>query len=143
MRTEKEWRKFAENGDQAAQSEQCATHGFKKDVDPEYYQKIIAWCQNDAEKGSNGGETLLAKLYASGQSGIPQSWGDAYFWYAVSITDSHIPTTERDEAAKHLSSEQIKHVGERIKKWKEKLCASTPTNRNEIVQRDWHCGTDH
>jgi hypothetical protein len=68
MRTEDEWKHFAENGDQIAQSEQCSAHGFKNDVDPYYYQKIISWCRNDAEKGDVSGETLLAKLYAAGQT---------------------------------------------------------------------------
>ena len=62
MRTEQEWRTLAEQGDSKAQSQQCSAHGFKNDVDPQYYRKIVRWCRSDAEQGSVQGEYLLAKL---------------------------------------------------------------------------------
>jgi hypothetical protein len=141
MRTDSEWRNLAENGDPTAQSTECALHGFKNDVDPAYYQKILLWCRHDADKGGVQEEYLLANLYASGRSGFPQDWEEAYFWYAVRIDDSHIPTTERDEAKNHLTDQQIKLVDERVAKWKENLCASNPTEHNARVERDWHCAS--
>jgi hypothetical protein len=139
MRTEQEWRKLAEEGDKAAQSQQCSAHGFKNDVEPDYYAKVVSWCQNDAELGSGQAEYLLAKLYTNGQGGLAQNWGEAYFWYAVRITDKNISPVERDEAAKHLTPQQLQPLDERIAKWKEKLCATNPTERNAKVERGWHC----
>lgn len=39
MRTEQEWRKLAEGGDEMAQSQQCSAHGFKNDVAPRLLSK--------------------------------------------------------------------------------------------------------
>jgi len=137
-RTEIEWRRLAENGDKKAQSEQCGAHGFHNDVDSDYYKKIVSWCRSDAEEGNIQAEYLLGDLYARGQGGLSQSWEEAYFWHAVRILDN-IPSTERDGMAKHLTPMQIVLQDERVIKWKEKLCASHPAERNAIVMRDWHC----
>ena len=140
MRTDKEWGELAEAGDQAAQSEQCSMHGFRKDVEADFYRKIVTWCFGDAEKGSVASEYLLAKLYESGEGGLPQSWENAYFWYAVRITDDHISTVELNEVKKHLLDQQIKATNEKVTNWKTTLCASKPTERNAAVMREWHCG---
>lgn len=139
MRTEQEWRKLAESGDEAAQSQQCSAHGFKNDVGQDYYLKIVTWCRKEAEKGSLSAEYLMAKLYASGQIAVTQSWEETYFWYAVRIGKSNSSLIERDEAAKHLTAQQVKQIDDRVIKWKEQLCASNPTERNAKVMRDWHC----
>lgn len=139
MRSEIEWRKLAENGDSSAQSQQCSTHGFEKDVDPEYYQKVVSWCRTDAEKGNAQSQFLLAGLYANGHANLPQSWEEAYFWYALWAVAANRRTTERDEAATHLNAQQIDSVNERIVKWKERLCASNPTERNAIIWRSAYC----
>lgn len=141
MRTDNEWKLLAEKGDRQAQSQQCGSHGIKKDVAPDYYLKVVSWCRNDADQGSLQAAYLLGNLYSTGEGGLSQSWPDAYFWYAVRIVDKHVAVTQRDAAAKHLTAEQISVAEQRIKDWKEKLCASSPTTRNAKVQREMHCQT--
>lgn len=139
MRTEQEWRRLAESGDETAQSEQCSVHGTGNDIDPEYHQKVVSWCRRDAEAGNPQSQYLLARLYANGQANLPQSWVEAYFWYSVWGLPSGRRTTERDDAATHLKTQQIKAVNDRIAKWKERLCKSDPKDRNAIVWRSEYC----
>jgi hypothetical protein len=143
MKTDKEWRQLAESGDERAQATQCNMHGFKKDVDKAYYLKIVGWCKNEAEKGGISDALLLARLYASGEGGLSQSWTESYFWHAVRITNEHISIAERNAAAKHLTPQELTSADQRIQQWKENLCASSPTERNAIVMRDWHCKKTH
>ena len=124
-----EWRKLAEGGDTTAQSKLCFMHGLKKDVDPDYYRKIVTWCRNGAEMGDVPSEYVLAKFYESGKGGFSQSWEDVYFWYEVILTHAYSPTKTRDEAKKHLNAQQIKRVDEKVAQWKEKFCASGPSEK--------------
>lgn len=139
MRSDEEWRRFAEQGEKKAQDQQCSSHGNKADVDQDYYLKVVQWCHDSANTGDLGAIYLLGNLYAKGEGGLEQSWEDAYFWFALAPKNAERFHTRKDEIAQNLSQEQIISIEKRVEGWKNKLCSSKPTTRNELVRRDNHC----
>ena len=128
------FRKADENGDPIAASYLGVLYengqGVKKD-----YGEAFRWYWKAAWAGDGRAAHHLGDLYALG-NGIPQRWTEAYFWYCLgamsdaqeSHTIEHNKMT--DDAAKHLSQDEISAIEKRVREWRPvRPAPSAPTQR--------------
>ena len=82
-----------------------------------------------AEKGISQGLAELGIQYSLGQ-GVPQNYEEAYFWLDVALAGKlssrwqHLAAKIRDDAASHLTKNELTQTQERAEKW---FAAHPPT----------------
>jgi len=80
----------------------------------------LAAAQHEFPEEGNVAQDNLGHLYAEGH-GVKQSWVEAYFWYSL-FTENALAGKDNiddaNEAATHLTSEQVKAVDQRVLEWK-------------------------
>lgn len=118
LKSQKEtWRKAAEQGDAIQQFNFGMTYLDRlnpKESDPIEGMK---WLRKAAEQGyapaqNNIGNFLMRGWYKE----IKQNYEEAYFWHSLAAKADYYNSA--DEAAKHLTPEQIKEIDQRVKEWK-------------------------
>jgi TPR repeat protein len=65
---------------------------------------------------------LLGESYNKGQClGVPRNFAEAYFWLdlatAGKLSNAKDVATDRDEAASHLTPDELARAQERARKW--------------------------
>lgn len=115
------------------------------------YAEAAKWLRRAAEQGDPVAIEAylpLAGLYATGR-GVPQDWAEAYFWYSLNLETPReqgylkmgLGTPEvqlRDEAAKHLTPEQIAAVKKRLQEWNPTPSASHLKSLKEQQEKAEH-----
>lgn len=118
LKSQKEtWRKAAEQGDAIQQFNFGMTYLNRlnpKESDPIEGMK---WLRKAAEQGyapaqNNIGNFLMRGWYKE----IKQDYEEAYFWHSLAAKADYYNSAE--EAAKHLTQEQIKAIEQRVMEWK-------------------------
>jgi TPR repeat protein len=76
----------------------------------------LALFREGAEQGEPAALTDLSQMYEKGE-GVKQDYAEALFWLSLTQTTDLDPAT-MDYYAKHLTTEQITAVKQRVKDWK-------------------------
>lgn len=111
------YKRAAESGDPDAQAEMGQRYEYGEGVEQNY--KLAAeWYRKAAEHvpnlgGAGQGSNQLGLLYMQGL-GVPQDYGQAYFWCSLNGHDANAA-----EAKSHLSASQIREAEQLLKEWKE------------------------
>ena len=116
----------AEHGDERAMRKLLvdrAEHDRRADCDPDYFRKL----GNDpAQQGDIKLQYWRGlDYYFGGRCSVGgQSYEEAYFWLALALKRGPPPAGDitdysfwRDDAAKHLTSEQKSHIEKRVEEW--------------------------
>lgn len=117
------YRKAAEQGYADAQGNLCEMYGDGHGV-PQDYAQALAWCRKAAEQGLAPAQYSLGASYYQGH-GVPQDYAEAYFWFDVAeagkFKSSNVKQEDvykyRDEAATHLSPDELTSAQERARQW--------------------------
>lgn len=134
------WAQAALAGDTQAQQHECLEYGIdKKGIAQSYYEEVVRWCRNEANKGDLAAMDVLGHVYEKGDAGFSQSWVDAYFWYSARRISEKDSMFEINRVEKYLTKEQLSQADERVKAWKKDICKTHPASRRERTMRDWHC----
>jgi uncharacterized protein len=112
------YRKAAEGGNPDAQFELGQRYEYGDGLEQNYLL-AAEWYRKAAEHvpdlgGAGEGRNNLGLLYMQGL-GVPQDYGQAYFWFSLRGADENAA-----EAKSHLSSAQIREEDRLLKEWKEK-----------------------
>jgi TPR repeat protein len=76
------------------------------------------WYVKAARQGDTAAQYSLAGMYSRG-AGVTQNWQAAYFWSSLAAyTGEEIPRKLAEDAAKHLTPEQVTALDEHINAWK-------------------------
>jgi hypothetical protein len=117
------YRKAADQGLSDAQYNLGVFYEKGRAVSQDYAQAFY-WYSKAAEQGSAVAQDNLAVLYESGQ-GVPQDYTLAYFWLDLAASgkiDGVMPEeldAWRDEAASHLTPQELSKARERVRQWSE------------------------
>jgi hypothetical protein len=122
-------REQAEEGNVAAQvklgTDYFWSHSIGLQGNPDRdYAEAEKWLGKAAAQGNIKAQVLLAKLYATGGSGAPPDWPQAYFWIVLSIERDakYLPRCESlsllKEAAGHLDPRQVADIKQHLAAWK-------------------------
>jgi hypothetical protein len=115
------YRKAAEQGDVDAEYSLGMMYEDGQGV-PQDDTQAAAWLRKAAEQGDADAQWSLGGLYLDGQ-GVPRSYAEAYFWYDLATagkqdaSDSKQVAKYRDEAASHLTPDELARVHERLRMW--------------------------
>lgn len=80
--------------------------------------QAVKWYRKAAEKGVVNAQFELGRHYMSGK-GVEQDYESAYFWLGLAAIRGEDPRamTKRDEAAEHLTEEQLQTLWQRLDEW--------------------------
>lgn len=83
------------------------------------YEEAFKWLKQAASYGRPESQGELGEMYRRG-AGIPRDYEEAYFWLSLAVRTpwNYAFLPRRQEAAKHLSAEQIETVKKRVAEWK-------------------------
>lgn len=109
-----EYRKAAEQGDVRWQFNlgMMYMNGNNVEQDPVEGMK---WLRKAAEQGDVGAQNNLGN-YLIRCRDIELDYAEAYFWYSLAAKADYYNCA--DEAAEHLTQEQIEEIDQRVKEWK-------------------------
>ena len=117
------YRKAAEQGHAWAQYNLGLLYYRGRGV-PRDYTEAAAWYRQAAEQGCAEAQASLGFLYGIGQ-GMPRDYAEAYFWYDLGAADRPDASNAedaaglRDDAASHLTPDQLADAQKRVRKWLE------------------------
>jgi hypothetical protein len=86
---------------------------------PRDYAQAAAWYRQAAEQGDAEAQGSLGFLYGIGE-GMPRDYAEAYFWYGLGAAgklDASDVKDLRDDAASHLTPDELACAQERVRKW--------------------------
>ena len=117
------YRKAAEQGYADAQGNLCEMYGDGHGV-PQDYAQALAWCHKAAEQGLAPAQYSLGASYYNGL-GVKQDYEEAYFWFDIAAAGklkwANVKQEDvykyRDEAASHLSPDELTRAQERARQW--------------------------
>jgi TPR repeat protein len=87
----------------------AAGHGVVRDD-----ARAFSWYRLAAEQGVAQAQYALGMFYLSGR-GVEQDYQEAYFWFALAAKENDQAMDKRDEAAEHLTEEQLKTLRLRLR----------------------------
>jgi uncharacterized protein len=115
----REWRPLAEQGGASAQFNVGQMYFLGRGV-PQDYAQALKWHTLAAEQGNASAQSVLGSMYAAGR-GVRQDFVQAYMWHALAaeggdhgrfLRDERVA---RDEAARHMTPEQIAEAQKRVR----------------------------
>lgn len=109
------YRRAAAEGDRDAQSGLGGLYAAGNGVEQDY-EKAAAWYRRAAEGGIANAQHQLGLMYLAGR-GVEQDYEEAYFWLALGAKEFDEAMEQRDEAAEHLTDEELETLWERLAKW--------------------------
>ena len=115
------YRKAAEQGNASAQYLLGLLYYRGRGV-PRDYPQAAAWYLKASEQGDAEAQVSLGFLYALGQ-GVPQDYAEAHFWYELGAAGEQDASNAkdaaglRDDAASHLTPDELARSRERARKW--------------------------
>jgi hypothetical protein len=110
-------RKRAAQGDSGAQYELGSRYEDGISVKQDF-RKAARLYYRAAQQGHAKAQNSLAYLYLKG-SGVPQDYGEAYFWYALSLDPFDKGGASMLESiAGYLMPEQVNMAEKRLRRWK-------------------------
>ena len=115
------FRKAADQGNDEAQHNLGVLYRDGQGV-PQDYAQAALWFRKAAEQGNANAQYLLGLQYGGGL-GVPQDYAEAYFWLDLAAagkpnaSDSKQIAKFRDEAASHLTPDDLSREQERARKW--------------------------
>lgn len=86
------------------------------------YSEAAKWYKLSAIQGQHQAQYELGLLYLEGK-GIVQDYRRAYFWLALASKKFDEAMEKREDAANHLTDEQLKVIRSGLKEWKPGLSA--------------------
>lgn len=87
-------------------------HGVKRDD-----AEAAKWFKLAAEQGVVYAQYDLGVLFLEGR-GVSRNFREAYFWFSLAATKLDDAMEKRDEAAGHLTEEQLQEIRKRLTAWK-------------------------
>jgi hypothetical protein len=116
------FRKSAQQGNAFAQFDLAARYSHGEGGVPKDDAQAALWLRKAAEQGLADAQYILGVSYYLGQ-GVPQDYGEAYFWLDLSATGKlekskpEDAAKGRDFAASHLTNTVLLQTQERARKW--------------------------
>lgn len=87
---------------------------------PQDYATAIYWYRQGAERGDSDSQLALGLNYIEGK-GVEKNYSEAYFWLSLSDKAGNTNADKpRDEAATHLTPEQLAEQDARAGSWQAK-----------------------
>lgn len=95
--------------------------GVKQD-----FAEAAKWYRKAAEQNNANSQNNLAALYGEGR-GVPKDPVQAYLWYNLAAAQGFEDSAKlRDEVARKMTSNQLRHAQELTRNWKPKSVAPQP-----------------
>ncbi|MCC7037074.1 MAG: DUF4844 domain-containing protein [Alphaproteobacteria bacterium] len=77
----------------------------------------MKWLRKAAQQGNASAQNNIGNfLMRNWHKEIPQDYAEAYFWHSLAAKADYY--NNADEAAKHLTEEQIRQIDQRVSEWK-------------------------
>jgi TPR repeat protein len=93
------------------------------------YTQAERWLRQAAEQGKTKAQSLLARLYAEGGTGVQQNWAEADFWVVLAMQREQLERENKGlpscasqvlhkDVEGHLNSLEKAEVSQRVQSWK-------------------------
>lgn len=93
----------------------------------------MKWLRKAAQQGNASAQNNIGNfLMRNWHKEIPQDYAEAYFWHSLAAKADYY--NNADEAAKHLTEEQIRQIDQRVSEWKP--IPTNPSPELHFIQKE-------